>query len=714
MSVKTFTSKLLAGVKTNLQAQNIQGQREVATLALGLENLDDAGVMHAKTLTTNLDEAVSAALAALSVEEFGTLSTAQVTAARFAARIAMDPKAAVFAKPRLIDGDTTISAESLGVSDSMSVDNLNFSAEAFDGQPVNNALYYSIVYNAGAARQDMFGETFFKTIVIDPAVSGISVDVEFTAIYTDFERNKDGSPSGDKFNMIPVVKAIYNNEIFGQDKNRIAPVKSAASAAMFMTGEDYQGTSNGETITTAPLLFGKKIGLLGLSQNPAMLAKGTMDSTDALDHTLNLDRVYVSLTADVAGSPVTENFRFTVAQLPQSNFVPKVQGQFKDIALAFESTAVTIHTGTQKTSTGAASQILAGITGDHSVRLKITLHGDANTQYGDIQVFGSNVEVIEVRNAAGDVIPATSAEYLSVVSAFAELKLAGYTVEAYRTNSNIRTRGLLATNWNKKQVYQVPLRSGLTVLTPVSGMGGVDNDAARLTSQIQIAGIRTSIEAVKTLVAHADLFAQAVGNNTVSEEPFVGTGSTFVKTYFNEFDIDLGTSIDSIKSTDRLDDIKHGLVNRIREEVLNAYIKSGYNVAFEQANGNMGGKVKVVLGTDPHIKQYLTNDSGRVSIGDEFEVTVVSTPNPLIEGKVFISFLVTDDENTVNPLNFGNCIWAPTITMDIQRSNGGSVVREFNNIPRYLHIVNLPILSVINVKNVALALNKLAINMRSI
>lgn len=112
-----------------------------------------------------------------------------------------------------------------------------------------------------------------------------------------------------------------------------------------------------------------------------------------------------------------------VSQLPQSNFVPKLQGQFKDLTLSFETTAISVVTGEQKTTKGAASTILGALAGSHTVSLRMVLNGSANTQYGDIEVFGSAVEVYKVLNAAGDVVAVGSSEYNAVVAAFAGIRL---------------------------------------------------------------------------------------------------------------------------------------------------------------------------------------------------------------------------------------------------------------------------------------------------
>jgi hypothetical protein len=718
MNLKSFVGDLLKSTKQTITAGGLDGRKEITGLALGAEGLDEATRSHAQVASDSLSEAIDRSITMLSAgnEDF-KLSGTQRQAAMMIAKLAVDPKSYMSAPLREVTapaGSTQVSAESLGYGDVVQSDML--STEAFDGQAVNNALYYSIVFNAGAARQDTFGEAFFPTIVIDPTVSGISVDVEFTSIYTDFERSASGASNAAKFQRTPVVKAIYDNTLFGTDKNRLIPVKTTDSSAFFVANQDTSVTANGETFTTAPLAIGKTVNLLGISQTPAMLAKGVMDSTDAIDHSINLDKVYFTLTEGSGQSLVTETFRMTVSAFPGANFVGQLQGNFKTMTLSFDSDSIIVNTDTTTMANGAASTILGGLANNHTVRLKMKLHGDANVQVGDISVYGSAFEIVEIKNAAGDVLPSTNADYIAIAAVFNTGSFLGYTLDAWRTNSNLRTRGLLVTNDKYVQVYNVNYRSGITVLSPVNNAGGVDNDASKLTSQIQTAGIRANVSAVQTLTNYAGTLSQVISSGAAADVKLVGAGGYLVNPYYHEFSVDLGTSVDSIKSNERYNDVRAALVNRIREEVLNMYVSSNYNVAYEVMRGNLGGKIGVVVGTDPHLKQYLTSDSSRLNIGEEFEVTVVSTPNKLVSGKIFITFVVDDAEknSVINPLNFGNFLWAPTITTDVVRSNGGAVIREFHNIPRYMHIINLPILAQITVANLNLALGKLAINMHTV
>ena len=67
-----------------------------------------------------------------------------------------------------------------------------------------------------------------------------------------------------------------------------------------------------------------------------------------------------------------------------------------------------------------------------------------------------------------------------------------------------------------------------------------------------------------------------------------------------------------------------------------------------------------------------------------------------------------------NPLNFGVCAWAPTITTDVVRTVGGSTTRELHNVPRFLHVVNLPVMARINVSDTAAVLRKVTANRHSL
>ena len=720
---KQLVGNLISTLASNIDGTGLNNRPEIAGFALGTESMDGAAKDAAATGLSSLKSLVDQTIElVLGQEEFAgaTFTDAQRNAATSIAALALDPTKArqSLSKLRPVTDDASaiiVSPDSLGVEDI--VDPLSLGTEAFDGEAINNALYFSITYNLMAARQDKFGEAFYPTIAIDPTVSGASIESEYISLYNEITRSSTGAADAGKFKKIPIVKAIYDNNLFATDKNKVIPVSRTSNASLLLTSEAFIDKSGSEPIQTAPMLFGKDISLLGISQTDAQLAKGVMDNTDALDRRLALEKVYFSISGTVSTVATTDMFSFDASILPHSNFTYTPQGHNKSLGLSFETSNVYVNTSSTLTTSGATSSVLGTLPANHTIVLKVSLNGKSDAQIGDITVYSNVIEVIEVRDAAGNVLPTTSADYTAIMTALTgNTKLEGYTVEAYRTNSNLRTRGQLITSDRYKEIFTVPLRSGITVLAPVNNATGDDNDAARINSQVTYAGIRTSVHAVQTLVNFADTLRNITMNGSVADAETIGVGRYHVSTYYSESNMDVSAYVDSIKSTDRISDIQAVLVNHIKNQVLTMAIDSNYLVANGVLRGAAGGKMTVIIGTDPKTAQYLTAGEDRISLGDDFDAVVVSTPNLLVRSKLFVTFGVFDGNRntTVNPLNFGQCFWAPTITTDVVRTVNGATARELLTMPRFLHVTNLPILHVTNITGVDAALAKVTANRHNV
>lgn len=721
-NTKKFISDMLETLKSNIENDGLNHRKELAKFSISSEEFDPSAKESASVVMDKLQSTVDRTIQmVLSSEEYNgkEFTEAQYKAAQSIAALSLDPALArdVIANPKSIDfkgPGTVINASELGIEDIVTASEI--SQEAYDGQAANSAIYFSIVNSFVSATQDKFGETFFPSITIDPAISGIAVECEFTSLYKEITRSKDGSPDRNKFDKKPIIKAVYDNDIFGVDKNKLIPVVRTETSGTLLDNIITISENNGtEDVTTAPLAFGKTIGLLAVSQTDADLAKGVMDHTDALDRRLVLDKIFFSLTGDDgSGTDVTEYFASPVSMLPHSNFTYSTQDHEKDLILTFSTDRLSIVTGSTTTVNGSNSVILSQLTPGYTIRLKLVLHGDANTQYGDIAVYASGIELVDIVDAAGNIIPSTAAEYATVANLINTIKLEGYTVEAYKTNSNLRSLGQLITTDRYTQIYTVPLRSGVSVLAPVNGAAGTQNDAARLTSQITYVGIKTSIDAVKTLVNYADMLNNVTNNGVAVDAALMGSGMYYVDAYYNEINLDINAHIDSIKSKDRIADIKAVLVNKIKNEVINMAIKSNYAVANQIVNS--GDKISVVIGTDPITAQYITGEDGVVDLGVDYEAIVVSTPNKLVANKIFITFTTFNSErNTkVQPLSFGFMAIAPTLTTDVVRTVSGSTSRQLSTMLRYLHVVNLPVLATINVSGITDSLSSVPIKFSNV
>jgi len=562
MKLKKLVGNFVSTFGTSVAKSDINTS-SISGLVLSKESMDEVARSSAIASKANLEDVVkqSIQLATESATEADLrkiFSPGQVDAAIKIAALALDP-AGYTAKMSNLESSggngTLLSSESAGIQDI--IDATTLSTESFDSQDLNNALQQSVALNLFASRQDEFGETFFPTIVIDPTKSGITVTTELVRLYTDFQRSTSGTPDRSKFNKVNLAKAVYDNSIFGIDRNRAIPVSRADNASVLNTALEHIDTSTGTDIVTAPIKVGEEVSLLGISQTDAMLAAGTADTTDALDQTVRLDKVYAKLTStDANGAVTTEYLGLDVSLLPGSNYTYSTQGHNKDLILNFSSTGIVINTSSTLATTGgttAASTILGALPPGYTIKLNLKLSGEGNTQYGDIALYANALSIYEIYDASGNRVSTSSADYATISAALANLTIDSYDVIAYRTNSNLRTRGQLVTADTETIIYDVPLRSGITVIAPVSNINGAGGDTG-LIGQIQTTGFRMSSDAVRSLINFDGGLTQVVKDG-VTSTAVIGIGSYHVNPYRSELSLDLTTLVDSESSSERADDI---------------------------------------------------------------------------------------------------------------------------------------------------------------
>lgn len=711
-------------LKETMKNSPIMQSNMLGGLISGEISLESEEGLQAKKYISSFEEQIDATIDLIvSSEEMKNknviFTDAQRAAAKLIAPIAADPVAYGRKMTKLNPVVSTssnamrFSAEELGVDEIADIGLIQaeISNEAYDGQKKNNALFYSIAYNLGAARQDEFSETFFRTIAIDPLQEGIKISQEFTSIYKEFDRSRAGTPDAEKFNRLPLIKEIYNKDIFAVDKHKLVPVyEKDTNDDFFITDVSYVDQTSGQDITTCPLVFGKTVSLLGISQTDDILAKGVMDNTDALDRTLKLEQIFYSIG--------NEYFSFNAQLYPYSNFVGTTQGHHKDLQLAFNPDFA-INISNLKTWDGSTPTAFDSVNttyADYIVILNVTIFGQVNTMTSDLTVNVGKLNLKEIRTGGGQLVATTDAAYSAIKAIVDTISFVGYTIEAYRTNSNVRTRGRLVSADIFEDIIIAPYRAGVTVINPINNAMGTDNDVGLLTSQILLSGFITSNYAVKTLVDFESSMNLAKTNGTLDRLQFNGIGRYFINPYFNSLSFDVTSIVDSIQSADRADDIRQALRLKIKEEVLKMVTESNYGVAFEVIRKGVGGRISVIIGTDVFYRSLICKDDNKFIIdGTDIEARVVSTWNNEIKGKIYVTFGIFDESSNqvVNPLNFGNCIWSPTISYEVVKTHGGAVNKELHNNPRFIHIINLPILSVFNISDATGVFDKISINVNT-
>lgn len=671
-----------------------------AKAALSMESLTDSQV----SALRNADEGLSTAIESICLElGVGTdMTAAQKDAAKAAGILAGDVEGFL---RRSVEFNQ-VSTESMrvvatNVDDAMAG---RMSIEAYDERENRNAAVYSIAYNMQAARQDEFGETWYPTITVTPDNVGFAITVRLMMVYNELTRSITGAV--DNYNKKNIIRAIADPTILKNEQTRIVPVHRAQSADKFVAAADvapFNMNLEGEVIPTAPLACGVKMSLLGLSQTDALLANGMMDMTDSIDPAIVMSNVYVKVGNDV--------LVFNTQNLPLNNFNYSAQNNYRLMTLNFDSSSSLISAKTKRVDGSDLDTLAAVKNNNMMVRVALNLSGTCNIETGETVVYGNAAHVAVVQDAAGNHLDLASGVAKDIVDLFASAKVIGYDLIAYRTNANRRQRGQLIDTTFQTQLYNVALRAPITAIHPVTADG--QTDAADLQALIAATRVRTSNAAVTALLSAANLLAEYVDVRDVQGNgpDVLGVGRFFVRPTYHHEHIKMSEIVDSIQSHQRAADIQAALVSKIRDYAYRMYRDSEYKAAADALSGGMSAAPVVIIGTDPVIARYLTVTGDLRTLGGEFDVRIVSTLDNRVAGKIFISFGVFDDQRNVapNPLNFGNMAWSPELTVVLPISRNGQISKETAVQPRFLHINNLPVLTVLTVEGIEDVTNKVAL-----
>jgi hypothetical protein len=580
--------------------------------------------------------------------------------------------------------------------------------EAYDERANKDAVVYTTAYNMQAARQDEFGEAFFPTVTVTPDQVGYTVSMNLVQVYDDFKRDISGDIERN-FRKKNVVFALIDPDILKNDTTRLVPVYQDSSANKFVSPSLVAPknivTEEGETVSTAPLAIGVSLNLLGLSQTPALIANGLLGPLDALDSAVNMSALYMSFTGtDSTGAAVTEVVKFkSVAQMTGATFTYAPQANYRRMVMNFNTQALPVNSNTTLID-GSASKLLAQfVAGGYSARLAVMVTGDLNLEIADCTTSAGKVSAYEIKDADGNVMDLTTGQGLAFANLFASGNAFGWDVEARRVNSNRREIGQRLDLTNFKMIYQVPLLAPITIARPVTV--GDQNDALDLAALITTTHIRTSNAAVAKLLETRDVLAEYISSNSglpVTEDSEMLGISRFVLTpFFEELPFDVSMKLDSLTTADRISDLHALFINQLRDMVYRAYRDSGYKAAATAINGGVDKNPTVIIGTDIVLAKYLQIMGDTRLFGPEFDVKIVSTMNKNMIGKIIFAFGEFGEKDGVpNPLHFGNMAWKPEVATVLPIARGGQTSKELTVQPSFRHVVNTPIMGVLNVKGI--------------
>jgi len=698
------------GVAAGLEARDTfvrqTSEEKIKALSASIES-----ALNEVTLDNGISSAASADASNIKIDD------AQVAAAKTVAMYAIDPEQTLkkFAQGRkqIEVGSEDRIVDTIKYTNNVLTDEeIRAGFEAFDGQVLDNSLYFSVAYNALALKQDPVAELFYPVIVIDPSYVGATVKAKITNIMQAVNRDVSGRPVN--FKRESIIKKLNDTSLFTLDANRLFPVydkDSGDKGGNLLVVKDVNGlireveVMDGVKIKTAPLASGKKIDILGISQNDVLLSSGYMDETDALYGSLSVEKLYFKVQGkDSDGNDVTDYMSLAIKGLPAA-FTYTPTGSTKDIQLDYKTSSLALRAGNIVKVDGTPTDIadLANLPTGYTIKLAANIKGDGNVQDGYVAIYPVEFKLHSVLDASGNPLPEDDDTYKKVKNVIDTAKILGYDLEAYAANSNARFRGKLLTSNSYQYVYTVPVRTKIRELVPVFNTGD-DGDTAGIVAQIDFTKRAMSKLGLSELINTATVL-----DNVSEDTEDFGISTKLVNKYFYKGSIDFTTLVNSIKSSDREADIEAALRLTIRNAAIDMYVKSNYNFAFESLFP--GVKPTVIIGTDYNVGRFLKSFEDEI-----FRYVVKVSGDSLVAGKVFISFGImgADRNKQPNMLNFGACFWSPEVVISLQRTEGGKAAQETIIMPRFKHQTLMPILTVFEVSGIEAVSGKVTVDFHQV
>lgn len=696
--------RTIDGVKDALSlASDAATNRTISGYVYSSESFDEDRYRVVSNTMDQLSESLSSMSAKLGLESY---SNSQIKSAVGAAIGVTDVHKFATSKLNTTNVKPGFSAEGRAYTTVVGMEGLadafetRVAVENFDERDNRNAEVLSVTYNLEAGRQNEFGETFFPTVPVSNDNVGVAVSIRLTTVFEDFKRSTEGKLAS--FNRRNIVRAMLDHRILKNEGTRVIPVFAPGNTANNANFDisavpAYTYDLEGEAILTAPLKFNQEIGdVIGLSSTQALIDSGLMNNGDTLDPAINLDAVYLKLGDDI--------LKMRLSGLAKTGFIASPEDDTRTQILNFDTKSLNISAATKCVDGSALVSLGEIVTQNLTMQLTAKINGDVSLSTGRLRVYALDLAVVAIYDENGEPISLTS----GVGKTLSDLvnkttSYVGYDIKAYRSNLNRRQRGQMLDTTVYNQIWTVPLRSPLTVPRPVNSTS--QTDAADLASLISATFVRTSNEAVTTLLNTAEQLGEyTAGKGNVEggiAPDLFGVARFLVKPTFIGKELDVNTVINSVSSHEKNKDISAVLISAIRDVAYRAYRDSGFQAMIETGAAGVTGNPTILVGTDPMTARYLIVDGDTRSFGPDFEFKVVTTPDERMQGQISIAFgYPSQGENTLNPAHFGNMLWSPEMTLVLPMQRSGGVQKELVVSPRFRHIVNVPVMGWLQVTGI--------------
>lgn len=565
--------------------------------------------------------------------------------------------------------------------------------EAFDERDLRNQIAASTVYNIAAAKQEDFGECFYPTVVLTPDQVGLELTVTPTMVHREIRRSSTGEVTDfDKKNLI---EAIADSTILESLATKIVPYynPNGSNKDKFVDAELVPPRTvsiDGVDVNTSALAINVNMDLLGLSQAPGILNGELMDSTDSLDSRLGIKNLYLHITSGDENSVVV----FNVLNLPRSLFNKSSEGMGYEMELNFRTNAVSLNETTKDIHNADVSAAINGLK-NYRLVFKTVLTGSANVETGSLEIHNTKLMVESVYSLDGVSISLDDPAYVEAFDGV-EYEIIGYDVDAARTNTNLRTRGLILDTDTITEAYKVGLGSPISVPAPVSSTGRTGVDLKSLIAAVRTRTSNNAVTSLLNFISRMRSYSRALEKGE-PQRAVEGIARHLVLPVFIEQDLVLSDVVDSERSSDKAEDIRAAIVEVLRYSAYRMVVDSNYQTALDFDTGGAKAMPKLLIGTDPVTARYIIEFGDDRTMADTFkDFKITTTTDVRMKDIIVMSF--TREGMEADPLSFGSHVYVPELTSTVQVTRNGSTTKENQVQPRDVHINHLPIVAVIHVK----------------
>ena len=759
---KEMLKRVHEALETNSMTSNTVANSEVSDYVFKTESAPANIKAAVDSYVSASDSAIATAFGTLCTEDF-SLSDVQMKAAQNAS-LMTDSKGALKSRAKALSSSfhdiaSRGSSETVvNITPNLDLESFDYvlKQEAFDGQDLKPVKATTVLISTATSKQDDFADAFFPIINLAPTDAFYEISYRQDSIQKEFLHvglteegiNKTaGASIGINIEEVqePVLKNLFNNSLLGENKLKLVPfyadkdgqnVTPLAADETLLTALPSLFEGHEISYQTAPYVMGADIDIRALAQLTSEAARGVLaDYTDALDRSLSVSNLYLTNGTDYT--------KIGLKYFPRTKFYQSVEGNNKQLTLAFDTNIVLDTKNTLKLDTsdvadggvvkaGTDPMISVGSGSDeYLVTVRVAISGTADTQTTSARLSAAKLVVTKVQKAVVDSVSGErtgelidiakdDAIFTAARTAVDALSIAGYDLDASLTNSNFRKRNLLLTSLEYRYRYICPIRSGVQIVGPLYDVDGQDNDLffTNVETQSLTISAMMSIDAVKTVTEFASRLEELNVSGQLNTYQFDSPATKALFPWYNKLELVAKDLVDSTRSLERREDIAAALMNKIRDAVLVMGIESNYIPVFEKLYNNK--HKTVVIGTDPYIASYLgvqlqpsinaAVTSNKVSLTQDTDAIIVSSANPLMRGKVIVSYIIDDDPNrntAYNMLSFGFGLFsAPYVREVSPRSMHGGEQKEVHVNPRWQYYPTLPIVAEFSVTGIDEAIEK--------